>query len=188
MPLPLDELVQLAAHGDQKAFAEFYDQTKSRVFGVALRVIIDRSQAEEVTQDVYLELWRTAAKYDPTVAGALSWALTITHRRAIDRVRASQASRNRDLAVGVRDFPLEYDHVSEEVEVHSEFQRARAALERVTSIQREVIGLAYFDGLSQAEIAERLGVKVGTVKTRLRDGLMKLRAEMGELVDSTEPA
>jgi len=175
---PTDDLLVRAANGDKNAFAEFYDDTSRRVFAIVLRVLRDPAQSEEVTQDVYLEVWQTAARYEPTQAGAVGWILTIAHRRAIDRVRSSQSSRERDMRIGMRDREHDYDHVSEEVEVRSEFDRAKRALEALTPLQREVVTLVYFDGYSQAELAEQMQLPIGTVKTRLRDGLIRMRAEM----------
>lgn len=175
---PTDALILLAAEGDADAFAQFYDVTSRIVFSIVLRVLRDRAQAEEVTQDAYLEAWTTAARYNATTASAKTWIITMAHRRAIDRVRSSQSSRNRDLKIGIRDLPREHDHVAEEVEVHSEFARARAALAALTALQREAVSLVYFDGYTQSEVAERLHAPIGTVKTRLRDGLLRMRAEM----------
>lgn len=166
------------AQGDKVAFAQFYDETSTLVFSVALRVLRDRAQSEEVTQDIYLEAWTTAARYDSTKASATTWIVTMAHRRAIDRVRASQASRDRDYKIGIRDFGSEHDHVAEEVEVHSEFARARKALAALTALQREVVSLVYLEGYTQSEVSERMRVPLGTVKTRLRDGLLRMRAEM----------
>jgi RNA polymerase sigma-70 factor (ECF subfamily) len=173
-----DGLLLLVAGGDRAAFAALYDLASARVHGIVRRVLVDQAQSEEVTQDVFLEIWQHASRFDPEVGHAVGWILTIAHRKAVDRVRASQASRNRDLKIGIRDMPREFDHVAEEVEITVEHSRARSALANITELQRQVVTLAYFDGLSQNEIAEKLNVKVGTVKTRLRDGLMRLRIEM----------
>ena len=176
--VPTDELLIRVGNGDRAAFAEFYDATSTLVFSMVLRVLRDRAQSEEVTQDVYLEAWSTAARFDATKASATTWIATMAHRRAIDRVRASQASRNRDVKIGIRDLAPEFDHVSEEVEVRSEFARARKALAALTELQREVVSLVYFEGFTQAELADQLQIPIGTVKTRLRDGLLRMRAEM----------
>jgi RNA polymerase sigma-70 factor (ECF subfamily) len=177
---PADELLVRSGESDRAAFAEFYDLTISRVFAIVRRCLVDTAQSEEVTQDIYLEVWQTAARYDPDRAGAVAWLLTIAHRRAVDRVRASQSSRDRDLKIGIRDMPQDFDSVSENVEISLEHSRATRALSEITDLQREVIDLAYYQGLSQNEIALMLGVSVGTVKTRLRDGLIRLRRVMSE--------
>lgn len=175
----LELCVVRAADGDERAFAELYDATSSRVFGLVLRILVDRAQAEEVAQEVYLEAWRQAKRFDPDRGAAISWLLQIAHARAVDRVRASQSQRNRDERIGVRDTPVPVDLVAEQAEVSLEAARARRALGQLSEPQREAIELAYFDGLTQTEIAERLGAPLGTVKTRLRDGMVRLRGILG---------
>ncbi len=174
----MDELLELVGLGDRRAFGRLYDLVVPRVFGVVRRCLVDHSESEEVTQEVLLEIWKTAPRFDRGRGHALSWILTIAHRRAVDRVRASQASHTRDLVVGIRDLEIEYDHVSTSVEVRLEHARAMGALARLTPLQRESIDLAYVGGLTTKEIALRLGVPVGTVKTRIRDGLASLRDKL----------
>ncbi len=167
-----------SADGDQAAFATFYDATAAAVHGTVLRVLRDPAQSEEVVQEVFLEAWRTAARFDPTRGSARAWVVTMAHRRAVDRVRASQASSDRDEKVGVREIPP-YDSVSEEVVVMLEQDEVRQALDALSPLQREAIDLAYFGGRTHREISEDLSVPLGTVKTRLRDGLIRLRDVMG---------
>lgn len=174
----LEELLALISHGDQRAFAVFYDQTCRRTLGLIRRVLKDPAQSEEVAQEVYLELWQHAAQFDPDKSASLNWLFTIAHRRAIDRVRASQASRNRDMTIGIRDTARPFDHVTETVETSMEYQDARRALGRLRPKYRAVIELTYDHHLTRAETAERLGIPVGTVKTQLRDGLIALRQEL----------
>jgi RNA polymerase sigma-70 factor (ECF subfamily) len=174
-----EQLLARVATGDKRAFAQLYDATSSRLFGLARRLLVDPAQAEEVTQEVYLEIWQTATRYEPTRGTALAWMLTVTHRRAVDRIRASQASRDRDLKVGIRDQEREYDSVAEAVEITVETRRVQAALAKLTELQRQAVTLAYFRGLSHSEVAQLLHVPVGTVKTRLRDGMIRLRDELG---------
>ena len=168
-----------AGKGDRQAFAELYDETSRRVFGLIRRLLVDSAQAEEVTQEVYLEVWQTASRYSPERGSAISWLLTMAHRRAVDRVRASQASRDRDSKIGIRDYDREYDHVAEHVEVRMESDRVKVALANLTELQRQAIELAYFGGLSHSEIAATLHVPVGTIKTRIRDGMIRLRDALG---------
>jgi len=175
----LEDLIAATADGDQQAFARLYDATAPRVFGLVKRLLRDHAQSEEVTQEVFLEVWRTAPRYSPAKGGAISWMLTMAHRRAVDRVRASQASRDRDLRIGVRDREVDYDGVAERVEVVLESERVAVALERLTELQRQAVTLAYFEGLSHREVSELLRVPIGTVKTRLRDGMIRLRDELG---------
>jgi RNA polymerase sigma-70 factor (ECF subfamily) len=175
----LQSLLERVATGDQRAFSELYDQVAPRVFGLVKRLLIDRAQSEEVTQEVFLEIWQTASRFDPNKGAATSWILTMAHRRAVDRVRAAQASRNRDVRIGIRDLDREYDNVSEAVEVRIENERVVRAMERLTELQRQAVTLAYYGGYSHSEVAEMLSVPIGTVKTRLRDGMIRLRDELG---------
>ncbi|WP_213815312.1 ECF RNA polymerase sigma factor SigK [Glaciihabitans sp. dw_435] len=172
-----DLLVRVAS-GSEDAFARLYEHAAAHVFGVVRRCLIDVAQSEEVTQEVFLEVWQCASRFDPSRGQAIAWILTIAHRRAIDRVRASQASRTRDVRTGIRDFAILHDHVSESVEISLEHVRVERAMAKLTALQREAIDLAYLDGYTQAEIAARLGVPIATVKTRLRDGLLRLRKEL----------
>jgi len=175
---PEQRLTRVAA-GDRQAFADLYDATAPRVFGLIRRLLVDPAQAEEVTQEVYLEIWQTAARYKPERGSAISWMLTMAHRRAVDRVRASQASRDRDVRIGVRDYDREYDQVAEHVEITMEGARVRRAIEGLTELQRQAVELAYFSGLTHTEIAAKLHVPVGTIKTRIRDGMIRLRDALG---------
>lgn len=175
----LDQCIVRAAGGDERAFAELYDATAPRVFGLVLRILVDRAQAEEVAQEVYLEAWRGSRRFDPERGAAISWLLQIAHARAVDRVRSSQAQRTRDTRIGVRDTDVPVDEVAERAETSLESARARRALAALSEQQREAIELAYFGGLTQTEIADRIGAPLGTVKTRLRDGMRRLRETLG---------
>ncbi len=175
---PEQRLARVAA-GDKQAFAELYDTTSARVYGLVKRLLVDPAQAEEVTQEIYLEIWQTATRYQQERGSAMSWMLTMAHRRAVDRVRASQASRDRDTRIGIRDYDREYDQVAEHVEVTMEGARVKRALQGLTELQRQAVQLAYYGGLSHSEIAAELHVPVGTVKTRIRDGMIRLRDAMG---------
>lgn len=174
-----EELLQLVATGDRDAFAELYDRTAPRIFGLVKRLLRDHAQSEEVTQEIFLEIWQTAARYDPTKGGSMAWMLTMTHRRAVDRVRASQASRDRDVRIGIRDHGPAFDSVVEDVEVRIESERVKEAMMRLTELQRQAVQLAYFGGYSHREVSAMLSVPIGTVKTRLRDGMIRLRDELG---------
>jgi RNA polymerase sigma-70 factor (ECF subfamily) len=174
-----EDLLQRVATGDRDAFAELYDRTAPRVFGLVKRLLRDHAQSEEVTQEIFLEIWQTAARYDPNKGGSMGWMLTMTHRRAVDRVRASQASRDRDVRIGIRDHAPDFDSVVENVEVRIESERVKQAMERLTQLQRQAVQLAYFGGYNHREVATMLSVPIGTVKTRLRDGMIRLRDELG---------
>ena len=174
-----EDLLALVATGDKAAFTRLYDATAPRLFGLARRLLIDSAQAEEVTQEVYLEIWQSATRYEAARGSAMAWMLTLAHRRAVDRIRSAQSSRNRDTRIGIRDLDREYDNVAETVEVRIESERVKRALEKLTELQRQAVTLAYFKGLSHSEVAAMLHIPVGTVKTRLRDGMIRLRDEMG---------
>jgi RNA polymerase sigma-70 factor (ECF subfamily) len=173
------DLLVRVARGDQAAFAELYDMLSARVFGLILRVLVNRSLSEEVLQEVFLEVWQSAGKFAPNKGQGRSWLFTIAHRRAVDRVRASQASSDRDVRAGFRDLEVPHDDVAETVEMRIEGQRVSDALAALPEVQREALTLAYFGGYSQSEIAALVGAPLGTIKTRMRDGLTRLRTEMG---------
>lgn len=176
--LAADLLVRVAA-GDQRAFADLYDLLSSRVFGLILRVLVNRSQSEEVLQEVFLEVWQSAGRFAPNKGQGRTWVLTIAHRRAVDRVRASQSSADRDVRVGMRDLGVSHDGVAEQVELSIEGGKVVAALATLPEPQREALVLSYYGGYSQSEIAVLIGAPLGTIKTRMRDGLSRLRSEMG---------
>ncbi|MFJ1768503.1 ECF RNA polymerase sigma factor SigK [Amycolatopsis sp. NPDC088138] len=178
-PPTSDELIRRVALGDEQAFAALYDQLAGPILGTVMQVLRSRAQSEEVTQEVLLEIWRKAAQFDPARARLTTWALTIAHRRAIDRVRSEQSARDREDRVDVLDFHRPYDDVAEAALSTEEHHLVRQALATLTELQRESILLAYFHGLTCREVAEKLGVAVGTVKTRMRDGLVRLRDALG---------
>jgi len=178
-PVTQDQLLARVANGDQAAFAALYDQIAPRVLGLVRRLLRDHAQSEEVTQEIFLEIWQTATRYDSNKGGASTWIMTMAHRRAVDRVRASQASRDRDTRIGIRDYDADYDNVSETVQTKIEHERVEKAMQRLTELQRQAVSLAYYGGYSHSEVATLLSVPIGTVKTRLRDGMIRLRDELG---------
>ena len=178
-PATKEELLGRVARGDQSAFGELYDQIAPRVLGLVKRLLVDHAQSEEVTQEIFLEIWQSASRYEPTRGGASTWILTMAHRRAVDRIRSSQAGRDRDTKIGIRDLAVAYDHVAETVEVRIEHERVEKAMTRLTQLQRQAVSLAYYGGFSHSEVADMLHIPLGTVKTRLRDGLIRLRDELG---------
>lgn len=161
------------------AFASLYDSIISPVFGLVRRIVRDPAISEEVTQDVMLEVWKMAPRYDPMQGSGLSWILTIARRRAIDRVRSEQASRNRAARIGSEHLEREHDEVAEAAVRESERSTVASALSNLSQLQREAIELAYYEGLTQNEIADRLGVPLGTIKTRIRDGMLRLHEALG---------
>ena len=175
----LVELVLSSARGDQDAFATLYDQTSGRVYGIVWRVLRSADHAAEVTQEVYTEVWRQASRYEPGKGSVLAWIATMAHRRAVDRVRSVTREVARDQHYAVAETGREVDHVWEGVEQRLDATRVRKGLASLTPIQREALTLAYFGGLTQTEIAARLQLPLGTVKTRVRDGLIRLRDALG---------
>lgn len=173
------DLLFRVAEGDQRAFADLYDMLSARVFGLILRVLVNRSQSEEVLQEVFLEIWQSAGRFAPNKGQGRSWVFTIAHRRAVDRVRASQASADRDVRAGLRDIGVAHDSVAEQVELGIDGHRVVEALKSIPESQREAIVLAYYGGYSQSQIAALVGAPLGTIKTRMRDGLTRLRSQMG---------
>lgn len=174
-PAPETRLLQRVATGDQQAFADLYDLVAPSVVGVVRGVLRDPAQSEEVAQEVLVEVWKSATRFDADRGSARTWILTIAHRRAVDRVRSEQAHRNRDEKVAVRDRGRAFDEVAEAVEARLEHRAVRDALGSLTKLQREAVELAYYRGLTYREVAEVLGTPLGTIKTRMRDGMIRLR-------------
>ncbi|MFJ1969851.1 sigma-70 family RNA polymerase sigma factor [Streptomyces sp. NPDC087903] len=175
----LQELLSGVALGDQKAFAALYDAVARPVFGVVRSVLRDQAQSEEVAQEVLVEVWRSAPRYRPDRGTAINWILTLAHRRAIDRVRSVEAAAAREHRAALLDRVPEYDHVTEQVEARLEREQVRRCLRTLTELQRQSVTLAYYRGLTYREVAEALALPLGTVKTRLRDGLIRLRDCLG---------
>ncbi len=177
--IELAVLLERCGRCDHAAFAELYDRTCARVFGLVLRVLHDPGYAEETTQEVYLQIWRTAANFDPAKGSAVTWLMTLAHRRAVDRVRAEQAHAQREVAYGASTLGNEFDEVTEEVGRRLEQQAVLDGMATLTDTQREAITLAYFGGRTYAEVAAHLGVGLPTVKSRIRDGLTRLKKSLG---------
>ncbi|MEU2179609.1 sigma-70 family RNA polymerase sigma factor [Streptomyces thermolilacinus] len=175
----LAETVARVADGDREAFAVLYDAVAGPVYGLVLRVLRDPAQSEEVAQEVMVEVWRSAARYAPERGGVTTWVLTIAHRRAVDRVRSEQAAANREERSAHAAHTPPYDQVSEEVAVRLESEQVRRCLGSLTDLQRQAVTLAYYQGYTYREVAAYLATPLGTVKTRLRDGLIRLRDCMG---------
>lgn len=175
----LQELVGQVALGDEGAFARVYDLVAGPVLGVVRAVLRDHAQSEEVAQEVLVEVWRTAPRYRPDRGTAVNWILTLAHRRAVDRVRSVDAAMARDHKAALLDKVPEYDEVAEHVEARLEREQVRRCLRTLTELQRQSVTLAYYRGLTYREVAEALDLPLGTVKTRLRDGLIRLRDCLG---------
>lgn len=177
--IDLDALLRRVAHRDTDAFAQLYDATRSRVYGMVCRVLRDRGYSEETTQDVYLQVWRTAESYDPASGSALAWLLTLAHRRAVDRVRSEQAASQRDSRYGSANVERDTDSVTDAVLSGEDCRRVTACLDGLTDIQRECIELAYYQGMTYVQVSERLSANLATVKSRMRDALRGLRNCLG---------
>lgn len=175
----LDGLLARVAGGDHVAFRELYDVFAPRIYGLIRRTLLDNGQTQEVTQDVFLEVWRSASRFDAARGSATSWIMMMAHGRAVDRVRACQASRDRDRRIGARDCEVNFDPVSEAGELSVESARVKVALASLTAAQRDAISMTYFEGLTGPEIAARLDIPVSTLKSRLREALIRLRDELG---------
>ena len=173
----LDKLLTHVAKGDQAAFEALYDRLAASAYGLIRRVLRNPSQAEEVTQEVLLEVWRTASRFDPARGGAATWVLTIAHRRAIDRVRAEEAATAREQRTAQPAAAV--DDVAEAVEASMDAERVRGCLGGLSELQRESITLAYYSGYTYAQVAALLDTALGTIKTRIRDGLARLRECLG---------
>ncbi|MCX5072417.1 sigma-70 family RNA polymerase sigma factor [Streptomyces sp. NPDC002039] len=175
----LPTLMDQIARGDQDAFATLYDVVAGPVYGIVVKVLRDRAQSEEVAQEVLIDVWRQAARYRSDKGSVMTWVMTIAHRRAVDRVRSAQAAAAREQDNAAREHTRPYDEVSEQVEVRLESEQVRRCVRGLTELQRQAVSLAYYGGLTYREVAETLGTPLPTVKTRLRDGLIRLRDCMG---------
>ncbi|MGW2089491.1 sigma-70 family RNA polymerase sigma factor [Streptomyces sp. NPDC001880] len=175
----LQELLGMVARGDQDAFAEVYDVVSGPVLGLVRSVLRDPAQSEEVAQEVLVEVWRTAPRFRASRGSAMNWVLTLAHRRAVDRVRSAEASSARGHRAALLDRTPAFDEVTEQVESRLEREQVHRCMRTLSELQRQSVALAYYRGLTYREVSELLCVPLGTVKTRLRDGLIRLRDCLG---------
>jgi RNA polymerase sigma-70 factor, ECF subfamily len=174
-PVPLEDLLAAVARGDHSAYELVYERVTAAVYGIVRRVLRDPAQSEEVTQEALLQVWTNAPRYDPGRGSAQSWIMTIAHRRAVDRVRSEESTKRCGDRYAGREVPAEFDCVAEDVTMRLEQAAVRKCLATLTALQREAITLTYYDGWTYPEAAKRLGAPLGTVKTRIRDGLIRMR-------------
>lgn len=175
------------ARGSEQAFAVLYSVMAARVYGLALKVLRDPHLAEEVAQEVFLQIWRTADRFEPERGSALAWVMTLTHRRAVDRVRSTQAGRRRDeVHASEREAVTSFDETASAAQARLDVTQVRAALAELSADQRVAVELAYFGGHTHVEVSRLTQVSLGTAKYRIRQGLSQLRDSLALLV--VEPA
>lgn len=175
-------LLTQVALGDRTAFNELYTLLERRVFGLVVTILRDHEQSREVVQEVFLQLWQQAARFDGRRGNGEAWVLHLAHSRAVDRVRLCQTSSARDTRYAALGHVPDTDTVIWDVLVRDQQATVRSALARLTPGQRESIVLAYYSGMTTQEISDHIGVKRATVKTRIRDGLAKLNLDLGSAV------
>lgn len=171
-------LLRETGQGSHQAFEEFYRRTSRRVFGMVRRVVVDPGLSEEVTQEVFIVVWRDAGAYDPALGSPTTWLLTIAHRKAVDKVRSHQSSTNRDARWASASWSRPYDEVTTSALDRMDALHLRDSLAALSPLQREAILLAYFGSLTYREVAERLSKPLPTIKSRIRDGLKQLRGQL----------
>jgi len=171
-------LLTSVAAGDQSAFSELYDRMQPRVLGLSMRILRDVGHAEEVAQEVFLDVWQYAKHFDTTKGSATGWILRKTHSRAVDRVRSAQASKTRDVRIGLRDLNEPTEDLADTISLRVESKRIERALGTLPEAQRQAVALAHLGGYSHSEVSAILKVPVGTVKTRIRAGIGRLREEL----------
>ena len=172
-PTDVDDLMRRVARGDSHAFEALYDELSPTVYGLARRVVRDPARAEDVTQEVFLEVWRKATMFEVERGKARTWVMTIAHRRAVDAVRRSEAQKRQDHQGAPEE--VSHDEPGDALIEAEEYGAVRDCLETLTELQLESVRLAYFNGYTYGEVAALLDKPLPTIKTRMRDGLIRLR-------------
>jgi RNA polymerase sigma factor (sigma-70 family) len=175
-----EALVALVARGDEDALAELYDRVGRIAYGLALRILRDERHAEDAVQEAFLQVWRSAATFRPERAKASTWVLTLVHRRAVDLVRREERRQADPLSDDATAAVEAAERTDEAAWLRFERERVQTALKQLPDLQREALELAYYGGFSQSELAERLGVPLGTIKSRMFSGLARLRELLDE--------
>jgi RNA polymerase sigma-70 factor (ECF subfamily) len=171
-------LLYNVAGGSRRAFEELYDRMLPRVLGLATRILRDPAQAEEVAQEVFLEVWQLANRFDVERGSAVGWILRKSHGRSVDRVRSAQARFSRDVKIGLRELAETADALADVVELRIESEKVTRAMQTLPQLQRQAVTLAHLGGYTHTEVSEMLNIPVGTVKTRIRTGISRLRQEL----------
>lgn len=174
-----EQLLGEVAKGDERAFEQLYELVAAPLFGLVQRVVRDAAQSEEIAQEVLVEVWRTATQYRSDRGSALNWILTLSHRRAVDRVRSAQSRRDRETRRASEDYHRPFDEVTDAVAARWEQRQLRRCLSTLTHLQHESVVLTYYRGYTHRQAAGLLQAPLGTIKTRLRDGLIRLRDCLG---------
>lgn len=175
----LDALLRGVADRDTGAFGALYDRTRAQVFGLVVRVLRDPGYSEETTQEIYLQIWRSAQSYDPTAGSPMAWIMTLAHRRAIDRVRSEQSASDRESRYGAANVERASDEAAESAILNDERRQVTECLQTLTETQRQCLHLAYYEGLTYHQVSERLAANLATIKSRMRDAIRGLRRCLG---------
>jgi RNA polymerase sigma-70 factor, ECF subfamily len=175
-----EALVALVARGDEDALAELYDRVGRIAYGLAVRILRDERHAEDAVQEALLQVWRSAATFRPERAKASTWVLTLVHRRAVDLVRREERRQADPLSDDASAAVESAEQTDEAAWLRFERERVQTALKQLPDLQREALELSYYGGFSQSELAERLGVPLGTIKSRMFSGLARLRELLDE--------
>jgi RNA polymerase sigma-70 factor (ECF subfamily) len=184
-PDGLQGQLEACGRGDAAAFEDLYESVAPRIYGLVLRILKDPHQSEEVTQEIFLEVWRTSARFDPLRGSAQAWVMTLAHHRAVDRVRSAEAWRRLDTADAQGSRHIPSDETAAAALAFLDAETVRQALATLCPAKRKTIELAYLDGHTYSEVAELLQIPLGTAKTRIRDGLTRLRHELS--ATATQP-